>query len=383
MPGTESAERRLDIEALLDIRASGVLLVTLAALSAPVICYFFQSETEALDPIPKVRLLARVAALFLFFGVMNFVAVTTRIGVTTLTAFQHQFALRVHLLGAFLFSLVLALDFALLLALPNRLSIGDLRYDAGLSVLYLVSIPLTFRYQEWFFGFDSRVLKQACRSYQSMDLQSEFQDVQPIDTLDFRVLQLVAAAGGDPLKVMISTTGVGFQEMMHRLRKLCLVGYLEVRSEIHGANISLTVSGTDALALPVALFVWNSDDRELLRDLALARVALEGSQPQQVVVACARISERLLKGTLNRHVPDLEKIGHKPIGSATLGELVGACRQHKLFGKFDDYVFSAINERRKKIHDLQGDGAIDDNDAFLIYTLTEIAARSLSPSNGE
>jgi len=71
-------------------------------------------------------------------------------------------------------------------------------------------------------------------------------------------------------------------------------------------------------------------------------------------------------------------IGHKKLGSATLGELVGACRQHKLIGKFDDYELSAINERRKKIHDLQDESSINENDAFFLFVLTEIAARNLA-----
>ena len=50
--------------------------------------------------------------------------------------------------------------------------------------------------------------------------------------------------------------------------------------------------------------------------------------------------------------------------------------------RFEDGIFSAINERRKKIHALEGESPIDDQDAFVIYTLTEIVARDLMTRGG-
>ena len=135
--------------------------------------------------------------------------------------------------------------------------------------------------------------------------------------------------------------------------------------------------GTDTLALPVSLYTWQTHDLELLQELASARLALEERQPQNVVVACARCCERLLRGLLAAHEPPVTSVGGKDVGRATLGELVGACRQHRLIGRFEDNIFSALNERRKKIHALQDERPIDDHDAFILYTLTEIAARAL------
>ncbi|MDC3953258.1 hypothetical protein [Polyangium jinanense] len=40
-------------------------------------------------------------------------------------------------------------------------------------------------------------------------------------------------------------------------------------------------------------------------------------------------------------------------------------------------MFGAINERRKKTHTRDNETPIDDQDAFVIYALTEIVAREV------
>jgi hypothetical protein len=174
---------------------------------------------------------------------------------------------------------------------------------------------------------------------------------------------------------MINDMGIGYRDLMLRLQKLVALGYLHLIDEMHGPQVVLTTLGTDTLALPISLFTWDTGDRELLSELANARLALEGREPQKVVVACARSCERMLRGLLSTVEPKVTHIGPKELSKATLGELVGACRQYKLIGRFEDAIFSAINERRKKIHALEGEAPINDQDAFVLYTLTEIAAR--------
>lgn len=83
------------------------------------------------------------------------------------------------------------------------------------------------------------------------------------------------------------------------------------------------------------------------------------------------------QGLLSSVDPPEKQVGGKEVSKATLGELVGACRQHKRIGRFEDNIFSALNERRKKIHALTDEKPIDDHYAFVLYTLTEIAARSV------
>jgi hypothetical protein len=182
---------------------------------------------------------------------------------------------------------------------------------------------------------------------------------------------------------MINDIGVGHRDLMLRLAKLTALGYVEVVSEMHGSQVVLTTQATDTLALPISLFVWSTDDRDALAELASARLSLEAREPQKVVVACARLCEAMLKKLLAKVEPTVTHVGGKEISKATLGELVQAARQNKLIGKFEDSLFSAINERRKKIHAREGEAPIEDSDAFALYTLTEMVAREVLRGKSE
>jgi hypothetical protein len=303
------------------------------------------------------------------------VLLLTRIGLSHLPASTHRTCLYLFPTVASMWQLGLAVDFFFLIAIPARVALPSLPADLALSILSAASVPFLWRSEPWWHGFEPAELRGARQA-----LPGAFEADSPrslIDTLDYRILQLVAASGGNTIAVMVNDAGIDHREMRLRLCKLCALGYIYLVEDMHGARLTLTPFATDTLALPISLFVWENSDPEALRELAAARLALENDQAQKTVVICARCVERLLRIHLERHAPDLTEYGHKPIERITLGELIAACRAAKAFGRFEDNVFSALNERRKKIHAIAGEGAIDNLDGFIMYTLTEIGARVL------
>jgi hypothetical protein len=275
---------------------------------------------------------------------------------------------------------LVAIDGFLLVAWPEKFALPIFVMDLGLSIFSAVSLPFILHHKAWFYGFDPQKLLDARTSLQHSPIGAA---PTPIDTLDYRVLQLLARSGSDVANVMINDIGVGDRDLMLRLAKLTALGYVELVSEMHGSQVVLTTQATDTLALPISLFVWNTDDKETLAELAAARMSLEGREPQKVVVACARLCETMLKKLIATVEPKVTHVGGKELVKATLGELVQAARQNKLIGKFEDSLFSAINERRKKIHAREGEAPIDDSDAFALYTLTEMVAREVLRGKGD
>jgi hypothetical protein len=319
----------------------------------------------------------RLGVTFLLIGCFPAILFLVRLGVTDVTAGQHRMILHTYPKLTTMWHCLVALDGFFLVAAPRHVSLPSFALDVGISLAAAGLIPLILHHQTFFFGFDANELRRA-RTLFGEKAPELAHARAPLDTLDYRVLQLVAKSGGDVADVMINDMGIGFRDLMLRLSKLVALGYINIVEEMHGAQVVLTTLATDTLALPISLFTWDTDDRDLLEELATARLSLEAREPQKVVVACARACERLLRNGLNALVPKITHIGTKDINKATLGDLVGACRQHKIIGRFEDGIFSAINERRKKIHALEGEAPIDDQDAFVLYTLTEIVARDLT-----
>jgi hypothetical protein len=366
---------RIDAAALRDRRALLMLPVIVGACALPMLTRVADSLWDGGSTIAQWRMFVRLAMTFLLCACYPATLFLVRFGLTDVTASQHRALLRTYPTLTTAWQSIVALDGFVLVAAPRYVSLPSFAFDVGLSVASAVLIPFIMHHQSFFYGFDADVLR---RARGMLTKAPELAHARaPLDTLDYRVLQLVAKSGSDVANVMINDMGIGHRDLMLRLGKLVALGYLNVVEEMHGAQVVLTTLATDTLALPVSLFTWDTDDRELLAELAAARLALESREPQKVVVACARVSERLLRGGLALVEPKVTHIGNKELAKATLGELVGACRQHKIIGRFEDGIFSAINERRKKIHALEGEKPIDDQDAFVIYTLTEIVARDL------
>jgi hypothetical protein len=370
-----AGRKHLELGALRDRRAAIILAVVALGLATPVVARLtFPGWVEA-STLAQVRLLVRLGGLFVLAGAYLSVLVLVRLGLTDVSVSQHRAGIRLYPFFCSLFQVLVVLDGFLLVAWPERFALPSLWADLLLDGVGVVLLPLVLHQQSWLVSFDPRVVLSA---------RSELGEARglpstrtPLDTLDYRVLQLVAQSGSDVAAVMINDMAIGARDLTLRLRKLVALGYLDVVDEQHGPQLTLTALGTDTLALPVSLFTWQTDDLELLQELASARLALEERQPQKVVVACARCCERMLRGLLAAHEPPVTSVGNKDVGRATLGELVGACRQYRLIGRFEDNIFSALNERRKKIHALQEERPIDDQDAFILFTLTEIAARAL------
>jgi hypothetical protein len=371
---------RVDLGALRDRRALMMLPVMALGASLPFVARAAEPLWIDASPVAQARFLARLCVSFLLLACFPAILFLVRIGATDVTGDQHRMILRAYPRLTTIWQSIVALDAFVLIAWPRLVSLPSFALDLAVSVLAAGLIPLILHHQTFFIGFDADALRRA------RDMLAQAPELSharaPLDTLDYRVLQHVAKSGSDVTSVMINDMGVGFRDLMLRLSKLVALGYLHVAEEMHGPQVVLSTLATDTLALPVSLFTWDTDDRELLTELASARLSLEAREAQKVVVACARSCERLLRGELATVDPKVTHIGTKEVLKATLGDLVGACRQYKLIGRFEDGLFSAINERRKKIHALDGEEPINDQDAFVLYTLTEIVARDLLTRRG-
>jgi hypothetical protein len=368
--------RGIDTAALTDRRALLILPFIVLGLSLPVLTRVAEPLWLDASQLAQARMFTRLAVSFLLLACFPAMLVLIRIGATDVTTGQHRMFLRVYPTLTAVWQSIVALDGFVLLAWPGQVALPSLALDVGISIGSAALFPFILHHQTFFFGFDGAALDRAQVAFGKNAAELAHARA-PLDTLDYRVLQLVARSGSDVSNVMINDMGIGYRDLMLRLSKLVALGYVRLVDEMHGPQVVLTTLATDTLALPISLFTWDTDDRELLAELASARLALESREPQKVVVACARICERLLRGALAGITPKVTHVGNKELAKATLGELIGACRQHKLVGRFSDGILSAINERRKKIHALEGEAPIDDQDAFVLYTLTEIVARDL------
>ncbi len=339
------APGRLDVQAFQDRRAWIILPLIALAFVLP-IALGLTVLPGLSGALPRARLLIRLGGLFLLVFGYPCALTMIRLGITNISAAEHRFLLGTYPVLAFFWQGLMGLDGMLVIILQAQLGVGPLPLDLALTVGSFALLPVMLHEQAWFYGYDATRLSLASSALDEVDASSSL--ASPLDTLDYRVLQLVAQAGGDPLRIMINDVGLGYRNLLVRLQKLVALRYLDAIEEMHGPQLVLTTQATDTLALPVALFVWDVEDPSILRELAEARLALESRQPQKVVVDCARLCERFLRGLLARHAPDLTMVGGKSLGKATLGELVGAARQRHLVERFDENILGAINERRKR-----------------------------------
>lgn len=370
----QGPKSRVDLAALGDRRFLAMLPLVLFALSLPFIARALEPVWIHATDLAKLRMFARFCVCFVLLGCYPAVLVLVRLGVAEVRSGEHRMLLAVYPALTTTWQCLVALDGLLLVAWPEKFALPIFVMDLGLSIFSAASAPFILHHKAWFYGFDPKKLLDARASLEHAPIGGA---PTPIDTLDYRVLQLLARSGSDVANVMINDIGVGHRDLMLRLAKLTALGYVELVSEMHGSQVVLTTQATDTLALPISLFVWSTEDKEALAELAAARLSLEGREPQKVVVACARLCETMLKKMIAKVEPKVTHVGGKELAKATLGELVGTARQHKLIGKFEDSLFSAINERRKKIHAREGEAPIDDSDAFALYTLTEMVAREV------
>lgn len=346
---------RFQLNAFRDQRAVAVLaMIVLGAVLTPLLGILVGGQIEGF--LPRVRFYGRLAGIFMLCGVLPAAMATIRAGITNISAPQHRTSLRAYPLAVTGWQILMTLDGLFLIMLPDLLAIGPLALDAVLTLAAFATPALLWHNQAWFYGFQPRELLSGARDYEEFGMASS---ESPLDTLDYRVLRLVADAGGDPLPIMVNDIGVGYYDLLLRLKKLVVLRYIDALELMHGPQLVLTTKATDMLALPVSLFAWELDEPDLLRGLAEARLALEQGENQKVVVECARLSERILRRSLQRDAPDVTKIGGKTIEKATLGELIQANRNDGRLGRFEENVLAAINERRKKIHAIEELGPIN------------------------
>lgn len=376
----QGPKSRVDFEALGDRRFLAMLPMVLFALSLPFLARVLEPAWIHATDLAKVRMFARFCVSFVLLGCYPTVLVLVRLGIAEVRSGEHRMLLAVYPALTTIWQCIVAIDGFLLVAWPEKFSLPIFVMDLGLSIFSAAALPFILHHKAWFYGFEPKKLLDARVALQSAPIGGA---PTPIDTLDYRVLQLLARSGSDVANVMINDIGVGHRDLMLRLAKLMALGYVDLVSELHGSQVVLTTQATDTLALPISLFVWNTEDKETLAELAAARLSLEAREPQKVVVACARLCESMLKRLIAKIEPKVTHVGGKEIVKATLGELVQVARQNKRIGKFEDSLFSAINERRKKIHAREGEAPIDDSDAFALYTLTEMVAREVLRNKGE
>ncbi len=376
----QGPKSRIDFDALGDRRFLAMLPMVLFALSLPFIARALEPAWINATDIAKFRMFARFCVSFVLLGCYPAVLVLVRLGIAEVRSGEHRMLLAVYPALTTTWQCVVAIDGFLLVAWTDKFSLPIFPMDLGLSIFSAAALPFILHHKAWFYGFEPKKLLDARMALENAPIGGS---PTPIDTLDYRVLQLLARSGSDVANVMINDIGVGHRDLMLRLAKLTALGYIELVSELHGSQVVLTTQATDTLALPISLFVWNTDDKATLAELASARLSLEAREPQKVVVACARLCEAMLKRLISKIEPKVTHVGGKELSKATLGELVQVARQHKRIGKFEDSLFSAINERRKKIHSREGEAPIDDSDAFALYTLTEMVAREVLRNKGE
>ncbi|HRI70129.1 MAG TPA: hypothetical protein PK156_38125 [Polyangium sp.] len=376
----QGPKSRVDFDALGDRRFLAMLPMVLFALSLPFIARALEPAWINATDIAKFRMFARFCVSFVLLGCYPAVLVLVRLGIAEVRSGEHRMLLAVYPALTTTWQCVVAIDGFLLVAWTDKFSLPIFPMDLGLSIFSAAALPFILHHKAWFYGFEPKKLLDARMALENAPIGGS---PTPIDTLDYRVLQLLARSGSDVANVMINDIGVGHRDLMLRLAKLTALGYVELVSELHGSQVVLTTQATDTLALPISLFVWNTEDKATLAELASARLSLEAREPQKVVVACARLCEAMLKRLISKIEPKVTHVGGKELSKATLGELVQVARQHKRIGKFEDSLFSAINERRKKIHSREGEAPIDDSDAFALYTLTEMVAREVLRNKGE
>lgn len=376
----QGPKSRVDFEALGDRRFLAMVPMVLFALSLPFIARVLEPTWIHATDLAKFRMFARFCISFLLLGCYPAVLTLVRLGIAEVRSGEHRMLLAVYPALTTTWQCLVAIDGFLLVAWSDKFSLPIFVMDLGLSIFSATALPFILHHKAWFYGFEPKKLLDARAALAHAPIGGS---PTPIDTLDYRVLQLLARSGSDVANVMINDIGVGHRDLMLRLAKLTALGYVELVNELHGSQVVLTTQATDTLALPISLFVWNTEDQATLAELASARLSLEAREPQKVVVACARLCESMLKRLIAKIEPKVTHVGGKELSKATLGELVQVARQHKLIGKFEDSLFSAINERRKKIHSREGEAPIDDSDAFALYTLTEMVAREVLRSKGE
>jgi len=201
-----------------------------------------------------------------------------------------------------------------------------------------------------------------------------------LDSIDIRILQSVERSAGELSHVLLTGESIPEAQLIARLKKLVLLKYADFYRDRHLYRFSLTPQGLDVLNLPSSLFATSIDDLEVIRKLAEVKFLLGREKNTEVVVECAKLLERILRKRIQSAEPGLTNIGGKPFDRTTLGELTGYSTRCGLIDRFEDLVLNAINNLRsqKVVHAKnQLSVGIPVDDAFFVYTLTEVCLKSL------
>ena len=201
-----------------------------------------------------------------------------------------------------------------------------------------------------------------------------------LDSIDLRILGAVERSGGDLAHVLLASESIAERELTARLKKLVLLRYVDFYRDWLIYRFSLTASGQDVLNLPSSLFATTIDDPDVIRNLAEIKFLLSREQNAEVVVACTKLLERVLRQRIKAGDPELASIGGKPFERATLGELIGQASRQGALARFEDHILNAINNLRSQrvVHAAQdGPTRVGVDDAFFVYTLTELSLKAL------
>ena len=196
-----------------------------------------------------------------------------------------------------------------------------------------------------------------------------------IDSVDWNILDAIKRYGGDLETIKNQLKWIDEHELENKINKLHMFNYVKM----DGYDIHLTSDALDALNLPPILFASTIDDKNVIKKLAEIKIIMRKEDANGVINESSKLLEWVLKKKMNNKFPDKDKIrSGKPIEAATLGDLIGEVREHKLINTFQDSILTAINDVRKSIHSKDEKiSNISLEKAYFVQSLTEIAIRSL------
>ncbi len=303
-----------------------------------------------------------------------------KFGISLLGRLEHLRLIALFRFFGFAYNFLLVLDVLLLSAYGEHISVIRPWQEALINVFlgWLVTYLMIHAY--WLNALDFEGFKELSQESLQTVIPHTSTSFKLLDSIDIRILQSVERSAGELSHVLLTGESIPEAQLIARLKKLVLLKYADFYRDRHLYRFSLTPQGLDVLNLPSSLFATSIDDLEVIRKLAEVKFLLGREKNTEVVVECAKLLERILRKRIQSAEPGLTNIGGKPFDRTTLGELTGYSTRCGLIDRFEDLVLNAINNLRsqKVVHAKnQLSVGIPVDDAFFVYTLTEVCLKSL------
>ncbi len=276
--------------------------------------------------------------------------------------------------------LLVVADILLVLSYGSHISILGRWRETAIDVFLAWFVIDIMVYSFWLNAIDFEAFRNLSVTSAAAVAAGATTSFKLLDSIDLRILGAVDRSGGELSHVLLANESIAERELTARLKKLVLLRYVDFYRDWLVHRFSLTAAGQDVLNLPSSLFATTIDDPEVIRSLAEIKFLLSREQNAEVVVACTKLLERVLKQRLRAADPALASIGGKPFDRATLGELVGHASRLGILARFEDHILNAINQLRSQrvVHAGEdGPTRVRVDDAFFVYTLTELGMKAL------